>query len=139
MPILPSGGARFIEVGGASAAAVTPVVLRDDTGLGWDATATTPAQAACYDLGDGQWTIMEIDNPYVIIDDGAAGYVIATAGTATAVLADDGLGGFLVAATGAGVKGALYLDGGQREVSPVRLDAPALVLLDVGAAGISSL
>lgn len=89
-PILPSGGARYIETGGASAPAVSGAPLYKDGTGAWVYGTTQKAQGGLYPVGGGVYEILAIDVPGVITDTGADFLVAAGPATAGAILADSG-------------------------------------------------
>lgn len=125
------GSSLWREPAGSGAVpSVTHMVLRDDGSSEWDAIAGTDAQVKLLDVGNGEYLTVEVDAPWVITDNGTE-YFPASSGTAAAVLADDG-GNLVVAAVGAAVAGQLYLDAGNGDVAPARLDADERQLVQVG-------
>lgn len=124
------------EKGSGAAIAIALAHYVDDGAGGWtpeDVSVGNPTAARAFDIGEGP-TLFNVASPFVLIDDGAGGLLVASAGTPAGCLVDDGAGG-LVTSTDltASRAGQLYTDGAG-DVHPVRTDATELLLLD-GAGG----
>lgn len=125
------GGQHWTEPPGSGVAqAARRAFLADDGDGNWDIRTGNAREAIAVDLGDGQFTTIDLDSPWIITDTGTE-YLIADSGTVGAVLTDDGHGGLLVAAVGAEVDGALLLDAGNGDIVPVRDDAPELRFIEL--------
>jgi len=90
MPILPSGGARFIEQNGGSAATLSAAPLRRDGGGNWVYDTSGAAQAQLFPVGGANYELLAIDVPGVITDTGADYLVTSGPATVGAIIADSG-------------------------------------------------
>lgn len=94
MPILPSGGARYIEPGGASASSVATAYLVQDVSGNWTYSSTGPATGELVSTNaGGTYEILTFVTAVIVFD--GTDYVVQATGTPAALIAFDGTDYFI--------------------------------------------
>ncbi len=135
MPLQPSNtGIIWQEEPEDSVLETVEAGYRLDTSDFWYPTIVTPFQGAVYETakGNGNYTLVNIETEWRLVDDGLGGYLLAQSGTEVAVLADDGSGGLYIAPVGSATKAGRFLQASDGTIYPVRNDTGELKLLRMG-------